>query len=138
LTRWSSIRWFDPPESGRYIQQMARLTPKEQTQAVELIRRQKERLEQQSEEIEALKKEVAVLRAGFSEASGLDAYSFVQSVFRDPEVPLSLRLQAAKEALKVEQPRVQGFVLYDALEAARLAKRKAPMIEAKLTPDPAA
>lgn len=73
----------------------------------------------------------AVMRkavAGIDGAFDGDAHAFLQAVYKNPEVPLEVRIMAASRALRVEKPVLSAtnsnvnisFNMAERLEAARL------------------
>ena len=87
--------------------------------------------------------------AGIDGAFEGDAHAFLQAVYRNPEVPLEIRIMAAGRALRVEKPVLSasqarmdvhiniGDRLEEARERARLAVARdgaGPMIEGSAVP----
>lgn len=108
----------------------------------DLIRRQTECIKGQTEKIAALEAEIEILKRGLEHA-GTDPILFLKSVYNNPDAPLHLQIQAASTVAKIQAgPKANvGVFLFDRLESARLAKRAAQRIDAKMldvTPDPAA
>jgi hypothetical protein len=62
-----------------------------------------------------------------------DAHAFLQAVYRNPEVPLEIRIMAAGKALRVEKPAlsaVDGKFHVDVDMGARLAAARLRVVEA--------
>ena len=83
----------------------------------------------------------------FPNLADIDAHGLLQAVYRDPDAPLLLRVEAATRALSVEKPRLSSgtldasvSVLRDRLAArldaavASAASKPAPIIEAEAQP----
>ena len=85
--------------------------------------------------------------AGIDEAFDGDAHAFLQAVYKNPDVPLEIRIMAASRALRVEKPALAAtnsnvnvnFNMAERLDAARLwvkALDQRAMIELEAEPRP--
>lgn len=110
--------------------------------ALQVIRDQRKVIDEQDAEIAALKVKLSALEGAIIEKFG--AHGVLICQYSDPTKPDAERRKAATAAISYERPRIttpqeSHVILFDALEAARLARlAKRQVVDLTPSSDPAA